>query len=90
MYGWTQTKRLAALGLLGTLLMLLPACKQGEGERCQINDDCGDNLYCEYSGNTKTMGGYCKSTIAAATTLDLSTPPTDQAAAPVDMTSGKD
>jgi hypothetical protein len=28
------------------LLALLAACKQGENERCQIDDDCDDGLQC--------------------------------------------
>ena len=59
MYGWTRTRQLAALVLASGLLSLLPACKQAEGERCQIDDDCVTGLYCEYGGNTKTIGGYC-------------------------------
>jgi hypothetical protein len=74
---------------MSAMLSLLPACKQGEGERCQINDDCGDNLYCEYSGNTKTMGGYCKSTTATTPTIDLATTPTDMAGV-VDLMPPKD
>jgi hypothetical protein len=28
------------------LFGMIAACKQGEGERCQINDDCTDGLVC--------------------------------------------
>lgn len=88
MYGWTRT-RLAALLFAGGLLSLLPACKQAEGERCQITDDCQTGLYCEYGGNTKTIGGYCKN--ATATSIyDLSMPPPDLTAAPIDMAASPD
>ena len=33
------------LAILG-LTLALSACKQGEGERCQIDDDCEDGLTC--------------------------------------------
>lgn len=41
-------------------LLLLSGCKQNDGERCQLNEDCASGL-CEFSGNTPMMGGYCKS-----------------------------
>lgn len=55
---------LAGLGLL--LGLSLSACKQGENERCQIDDDCAEGYYCELSGNARSMGGYCKSTTSTA------------------------
>jgi hypothetical protein len=30
----------------------LTSCKQGEGERCQVNSDCDDGLICGSSGGT--------------------------------------
>jgi hypothetical protein len=45
----------SALAILG-LTLALSACKQGEGERCQIDDDCEDGLEC----NASTME--CQST----------------------------
>jgi hypothetical protein len=57
-------------------LLVLGACKQMEGERCQIDDDCADGLYCELSGNTRAVGGYCKSNTAPPPTVnDLSVKP---------------
>jgi hypothetical protein len=36
------------------------ACKQAEGERCQVNEDCADNLVCNQATqecSTTTGGG---------------------------------
>jgi hypothetical protein len=41
--------RRAILSLSLLLLALAPACKQGEGERCQIDDDCSGGLVCSDS-----------------------------------------
>jgi hypothetical protein len=62
---------------LSSGLLLLGGCKQMEGERCQIDDDCADGLYCELSGNTRAVGGYCKSTTATPPppTVDMATKP---------------
>jgi hypothetical protein len=79
MHEWTPIWRLAATGILVALLGILPACKQGEGDRCQINDDCGDGLYCELGGNTKTIGGVCKSLTSPAPVIDMTQPPADMA-----------
>lgn len=94
MYGWTRTRQLVALVLASGLLSLLPACKQAEGERCQIDDDCSTGLYCEYGGNTKTIGGYCKNP-AATSIYDLAPAPADltqtpDMATPPDMTTPPD
>lgn len=37
----------------------LVACKQGRGDRCQVNDDCGPGLICNKATNTcqETGGG---------------------------------
>ena len=39
------------LGLVGSLVMLA-ACKQGEGERCQVTADCEDGLECNMAKGT--------------------------------------
>jgi hypothetical protein len=31
---------------LSMSLLALPACKQGQGERCQVDSDCEDGLLC--------------------------------------------
>jgi hypothetical protein len=38
-----------SLPLLLLLLAFAPACKQGDGERCQIDDDCSSGLECSNS-----------------------------------------
>jgi len=39
------------LGLVGSLVTLA-ACKQGEGERCQVTADCEDGLECNMAKGT--------------------------------------
>lgn len=41
------------------LCLLFGACKSGEGERCQIDDDCATPLVCNKAKNTcqATTGG---------------------------------
>jgi hypothetical protein len=78
----------AAAALSG--LLMIGGCKQMEGERCQIDDDCASGLYCELSGNTRAVGGYCKSTTSTnPVIMDLSSKPKDLTAtmdlSPVDM-----
>lgn len=47
------------LGLaLSALLVALPACKQGEGDRCEIDSDCESNK-CVVSGTAQE--GICRS-----------------------------
>jgi hypothetical protein len=47
-----------SLGLVGSLAMLA-ACKQGQGDRCQVDDDCESGLVCNKAKNTcqSTTGG---------------------------------
>ena len=33
-------------------IALVAACKQGEGERCQVNDDCESPLVCAQATHT--------------------------------------
>lgn len=69
---------LSALLAAGTAsVVLMSGCKQNDGERCQLNEDCASGL-CEFSGNTPLMGGYCKSR-TATNTVDMQS--VDQAAA---------
>ena len=63
-------------------------CKQGDGERCEINTDCEDGSYCDPSGGDNS-GGICKPLPDAGTT------PIDAAAetgtdVPVEMTPATD
>jgi hypothetical protein len=86
MYGWTRIgRRLLLVALtttlptfLGASLALLPSCKQGENERCQIDDDCGTDYVCYLGGNTPVIGGICRSKFATNNpTPDLATPPVE-------------
>lgn len=47
-------KRLLAVSsfVLVASLVTIVSCKQGEGERCQINDDCESPLVCNMAKNT--------------------------------------
>lgn len=65
---------LLALSLPLFLLLGLSACKQNDGERCQINDDCMPGSRCEFGGNTNAMGGYCKSG-TVTTSADMTAAP---------------
>ncbi len=72
----------ATKALYGVLLgaaLLVGGCKQNDGERCQINDDCASN-YCELAGNTVAMGGFCRNT--ATTTVDMAGTTADLAKSP--------
>jgi hypothetical protein len=42
---------LVLLVLLAGLVALVLGCKQGEGERCQVNADCDDGLICNQATN---------------------------------------
>jgi hypothetical protein len=42
--------RRAAVVVSSLVLALVGACKQGEGQRCQINDDCASGLICTTQG----------------------------------------
>jgi hypothetical protein len=63
-----RRRRAWAAGLL--LMWVLAGCKQGEGEVCQINDDCEDGLDCNAgTGRCQRPGG--------APTFDAGTPTPD-------------
>jgi hypothetical protein len=49
--------------------LLVTACKQGKGDRCQVNSDCQDNLVCS------TATGQCTS--QETTGIDAVVPPQD-------------
>ena len=69
MSDWLKASGLA----LGLTLALLTGCEQGEGEICQIDDDCQIGLSC----NTTT--GLCQSDTTGPT-IDAAPPPTPDAA----------
>ena len=45
-------RALASFVATAALFLGLAACKQGEGEYCQINDDCKDGLVCAPTTST--------------------------------------
>ena len=43
------------------LALALAGCKQGVGDRCQVDSDCQDNLLCFYTGTPNpSVGGQCE------------------------------
>ena len=70
-------------------LLALGGCKQNEGERCQIDDDCNTGLICVLSSTTREAGGYCRGTNTSTTQPDLATKPNDLAVPP-DMSTPPD
>ena len=68
--------RLVAVGVVAAPL-LLGGCKQGVGERCQVQSDCDDGLLCILpAGGTPQSGGSCQPT---NTIFDMASPAIDQA-----------
>jgi hypothetical protein len=53
-------------------LAVTASCKQGEGERCQLDEDCSEGLYCELAGNTRAQGGFCKAPGSSTAVVDMS------------------
>ena len=63
-------------------LVTIAACKQGEGERCQVDDDCTAPLGCNKATNTcqsKTGGDLDASVIDAVVTQDAAVDATPDA-----------
>jgi hypothetical protein len=64
--------------LLLASLLSFAGCKQGEGDRCQVQADCDDNLICVLpAGGTPQSGGTCQ--LPGSLNADLASP-TDAAA----------
>lgn len=82
----TRLLRLTAVIVLTAPLLLAAGCKQGIGERCQVQSDCDDGLLCVLQpGGTPQSGGSCQAPSSAqgadlatsvGSTLDLSHPAT--------------
>jgi hypothetical protein len=81
----TRLLRLTAVFALLAPLSLAAGCKQGLGDRCQVQSDCDDGLLCVLpAGATPQAGGTCLS--ATGLGADLATPvSTDLAGVVVDM-----
>jgi hypothetical protein len=58
----TRLTKLRALGLaLGLSAFAFAGCKQGVGDRCQVDTDCDDTLVCVIpSGASLAQGGSCQ------------------------------
>jgi hypothetical protein len=55
--------RFALVSSLVVILGGLAGCKQGVGDRCQVNSDCEDDLICVLPvGGTPQSGGVCETT----------------------------
>jgi len=54
------------------IALLLTACKQGKGDRCQVMADCQDGLVCNSSTMTcqDTTGGQIDATVIDAPPVD--------------------
>lgn len=56
-----RLRRLAAVIVLTAPLFAAAGCKQGVGERCQVQSDCDDGLLCVLpAGGTPQAGGTCE------------------------------
>ncbi len=76
--------RLTAVFALLAPLCLASGCKQGVGERCQVQSDCDDGLLCVLpAGGTPQAGGTCQMQGGGA---DLAVTSTDMAGVVPDMT----
>ncbi len=86
----TRLLRLTAVLALTAPLLASAGCKQGVGDRCQVQSDCADNLICVLpAGATPQAGGTCQNP-ANATGDMATTTSTDMAMTttpPADMTS---
>jgi hypothetical protein len=67
---------------LVSVLVTIAACKQGEGERCQVNDDCESPLECSAAKGTCVSPG---STETDDAEVPDGTPPDAPPDAPPDM-----
>jgi hypothetical protein len=77
--------RFALVSSLVGMLGGLPGCKQGVGDRCQVNSDCEDGLICVLPvGGTPQSGGVCETTGG----VDMSSGA--DFAAPVDLSAAVD
>lgn len=78
----TRLLRLTAFVALLAPVFLVAGCKQGVGDRCQVQSDCNDGLLCVLpAGGTPQAGGTCQQpgTTGADMTVtvgaDMASPP---------------
>jgi hypothetical protein len=88
--------RLTAVFALLAPLCLVAGCKQGVGDRCQVQSDCDDGLLCVLpAGGTPQAGGTCQTQggtgdMAASTSTDMAGTVPDMTNAPTDLTPTSD
>ncbi len=76
-------KRILVGGALAVAIWAV-GCKQGRGDRCQVDSDCDTNLICVYPPGppNTSIGGQCQFTLptqtdaAADRTIDVAPPDT--------------
>ena len=73
----TLMLRSLCVALLLTVPAVLTGCKQGDGERCQVQSDCQDTLICVLPpGGSPQTGGVCRDANGGqdlSTELDMAT-----------------
>lgn len=81
--GTMLESRRALAFALGMAALALAGCKQGVGDRCQVDSDCDDTLVCVIpSGASLAQGGSCQ---PIGTATDAGVDGSTDAAAPPDM-----
>jgi hypothetical protein len=81
--------RLTAVFALLAPLCLAAGCKQGVGDRCQVQSDCDDGLLCVLpAGGTPQAGGVCQ--MPGSGIGDMAATSTDMAGVVSDMTPPND
>ena len=65
--------------LIGGGITVLVGCKQAEGDRCQVDEDCESGLICNQGTNPPS----CQATVGGG--IDANVPDADIDATPVDM-----
>ena len=78
-----------AIAATAAILLLagLPGCKQGDGDRCQVNDDCQSGVCCLRDPRDPTLAGICAVQCETAD-AGVDTLATDSSAAASDADSG--
>jgi hypothetical protein len=86
----TRLVRLTAVVALLAPLCLATGCKQGVGDRCQVQTDCDDGLICVLAaGANPQTGGTCQ--MPSTVGPDMATPvSTDMAGVIPDMVTPND
>jgi hypothetical protein len=83
-----MTRLLLPFVVIALTGLFAAGCKQGLGDRCQVQSDCDDGLLCVLpAGGTPQSGGTCQ--MPTSLIGDMATPPADLAGTPpVDMATG--